>query len=94
MGSAFAEIGQAKIFVVLHCPVDIPLAGEQQQVLALVVLNDLGVGGEGQGLDIEIFLVVLDPADQRIGQSLLRAPGTYRFRFALPHLEQHPGRCG
>ena len=49
-------------------PVDVPAVGEQQQIPAADVLDPLGVGGEVEGLGIQ--LLVLDPADILIGQVL------------------------
>ena len=65
--SVFAEFGQYKVGVVFGCPVDVPFAGEQQEVLAFEILYSFCVGGE-----VELFGVdgiIVDPAYQLIGHT-------------------------
>ena len=44
------------------CVGDIPRRGEQQQAVALKILDDLGIARELEFLDVEVILVILNPA--------------------------------
>ena len=50
------------------CVGDIPRRGEQQQAIALEILDDLGIARELELLDVEVLLVILNPANVLIRQ--------------------------
>ena len=50
------------------CVGDIPRRGEQQQAVALEILDDLGVARELELLNIEVLLIILNPANVLIRQ--------------------------
>ena len=52
------------------CVGDIPRRGEQQQAIALEVLDDLGIARELELLNIEVLLIILNPANVLIRQVL------------------------
>ena len=52
----FGKVCQAQILVMIGRVGDIPRRGEQQQAVALEVLDDLGIARELELLDVEVLL--------------------------------------
>lgn len=71
--SVSVEFCKLKTGILVERPLDVPLAGEYQQVIALDVLNKLGIGGEHQLLKLvkTSFKVLLTgyPADMLVWQT-------------------------
>ena len=71
--SVSVEFCKLKTGILVERPLDVPLAGEYQQVIALDILNKLGIGGEHQLLKLvkTSFKVLLAgyPADMLVWQT-------------------------
>jgi len=63
-----AELRELETFVVLQCPTDAPLIGEEQQESAFDILDLLCVGGEVELLQVNIRSV--DPTDEAVRKGL------------------------
>lgn len=61
--SVFRELRQTQALIVVGRVGDVPRRGEQQERVALEVLDDLGVARQLEALDVKVLLVVLDPTD-------------------------------
>ena len=64
----FREIRETQVLVMVGRVGDIPRRGEQQQAIALEILDDLGIARELELLDVEVLLVILNPANVLIRQ--------------------------
>ena len=81
-----AEFGKLELGIVLKHPTDSPLAGEDEQVVASVILHPLGVVGETQSLGIEAL--VLDPTDLLIcHRRAAKVAAVLVFKSVFKHLK-------
>ena len=65
-----AELRQLQPAVVLGGPVDAPGAPEEQQVVALQILNAARVAGQVERAGIQCFRIIENPAQMLIRQGL------------------------
>ena len=84
-----AELGQGELLVPVCGPPDGPLGGEEQQLVALVVLHQHGVSRQGEVFRLEgLVPIVVDPAEILVGEALaVEVHAVLVFQPVLQHIE-------